>query len=274
MENGMYLPNNYRFFPIWLTIDVERIEDANFGITPKNKLHIDYPDLIHRWIEMCERHGYSSTAFVLGSFAKKFPQAVKALQQAGHEIACHGLHHDLVYTLDFEKWKEQTLLAKNILQEITGEEIKGYRSPSWTLPFAKRYYETLVQMGFSYSSSYFPFKTYMYGHTIDKKKPFIISTDSGPITEIPIPKAFIPFSGGFYMRILPLFVTKTLFGSLIKRGYKPIIYTHPYELLPNLFTRFFKDVKFDMAYILTFSNTGNSMKRFDTILKGYAQGNR
>lgn len=268
----MYLPDIYTSSPLWLTIDVERVEDANFGITPKKELDIDYPAVLERWHQLTDRHHLRSTAFVLGSFAQKFPQAIKALHDKGHEIACHGYDHQLVYQKPFEVWREQTALAKRILEDTIQAPVQGYRSPSWSLPFKKRYYEALVEMGFAYSSSYFPFKTYMYGNAIDKKNPFVITTPSGKITEIPVPKCLIPFSGGFYMRILPLFVTKRLFASLINRGVKPIIYTHPYELLPNLFQRFLSQVKLDKAYVLTFANTGESIKRFDTILQTFTEG--
>ncbi len=263
----MYLPQNYKKSPLWLTIDVEELTDANFGITPKKELNIDYEGIIDRWIELCERHNIQSTAFILGSFAQKYPQIVRKLFAANHEIACHGLRHELVYKLSFTQWRQETAKAKAILEDITGKEVVGYRSPSWTLPFQKRYYEALAQMGFAYSSSYFPFKTYMYGNTIDKKRPFSITTSAGTITEIPIPKFIIPFSGGFYMRVLPFFIVKTFFKRLMAQGIKPIIYTHPYELLPNLFSRFFKNIKIDGAYILTFANIADSYHRFETILE-------
>jgi len=267
----MYLPHNYKKFPLWLTIDVERVEDANFGITPKKPLNLDYSQILKSWIELCKKHQVTSTAFVLGSFAKKYPQTIKELDSQGHEIASHGLRHELVYKLDFKEWVKETLESKKILEDLIGKEVKGYRSPSWTLPFEKRYYEALVEMGFSYSSSYFPFKTYMYGNKIDKKEPFVIYTPSGEITEIPIPKLFIPFSGGFYMRMLPFWIIKLLFSSLIHSGHKPIIYTHPYELIPNLFRRFLKDVRFDLTYLLTFGNIGDSLPRFDQLLESFVK---
>ncbi len=263
----MYLPNIYKTSPLWLTIDIEELEDANFGITPKKRLHIDYEALIKKWDRLCKKHQLLSTAFVLGKFAKKYPHLIQYLANAGHEIACHGLRHKLIYTMPFDTWYEETKEAKKILEDITGSKIEGFRAPSWSMPFQKRYYEALAELGFAYSSSYFPFKTYMYGNSIDRKFPFMITTTSGTFIEIPIPKHIIPFSGGFYMRTLPFFLIRYLFHNLMKRGVKPIIYTHPYELLPNLFGRFRKDVQFNLPYILTFIALEDSYKRFDTIVQ-------
>jgi peptidoglycan/xylan/chitin deacetylase (PgdA/CDA1 family) len=195
------------------------------------------------------------------------------LAQAGHEIASHGLRHELVYKLPFDVWKEETHTSKKILEDTIGQEVKGYRSPSWTLPFEKRYYEALVELGFAYSSSYFPIKTYLYGNEIDKKHPFSIYTESGTITEIPIPKNIVPFSGGFYLRMLPAPVAALLMKNLMKKNIKPIIYTHPYELQEGLFLSFFNDVVFDKSYILTFANTGNTKKRIEYLLKSVKDDN-
>ncbi len=264
----MQLPKSYTEHPLWLTIDVEVLEDANFGITPKHPLSIDYEAIIEEWIELCDRHNTKSCAFILGSFAKKYPNAVRKLHEAGHDIASHGLRHELVYKLPFDVWKRELAQAKAILEDLTGSPVLGYRSPSWTLPFEKRYYEALAELGFSFSSSYFPFKTYMYGNRIDKKHPFTIHTPSGSVTEIPVPKMFLPFSGGFYMRLLPTPVLRFSLHRLMRKQVKPIIYTHPYELQDGLFFRFLKDVRFDLAYILTFANTGSTKKRIQTVLKG------
>ena len=269
----MYLPSSYQNHPLWLTIDVEVLEDANFGITKKRELAIDYERIIDEWIELCDHHSIKSCAFILGSFARRFPNAVKKLADAGHDIASHGLRHELVYKLPFDVWKEETKTSKKILEDITGREVAGYRSPSWTLPFEKRYYEALAELGFRFSSSYFPFKTYLYGNEIDKKRPFKIFTDSGTVTEIPVPKRLIPFSGGFYLRMLPAPIAWLLMKSLMKSKVKPIIYTHPYELQEGLFLQFLRDVVFDKAYILTFANTGNTKKRIEYLLKSIKDEN-
>ena len=263
----MYLPNIYKNSPLWLTIDIEEIEDANFNITPKRALHLDYESILKRWDELCQKHHLLSTAFVLAKFAKKHPHIIQFLSQAGHEIACHGLRHELIYNIPFDTWYKETKEAKKILEDIVGKDIKGFRAPSWSMPFQKHYYEALADLGFAYSSSYFPFKTYMYGNKIDRKLPFVIYTSSGTITEIPIAKNIIPFSGGFYLRTLPLFLIRYLLKNLMKQAVKPIIYIHPYELLPNLFGRFKKDVECNRAYIFTFFALGDSYKKIDTIVQ-------
>jgi polysaccharide deacetylase family protein (PEP-CTERM system associated) len=248
-------------------MDIEVLEDANFGVKTKTTPKINYEDIIDKWIEQCEELNIKSTCFVLGSFAKKYPKSIEKLVEDGHEVASHGLTHDLIYKQTFDTFKHSISESKKILEDITQCEVKGYRSASWSLPFERKYYEILAQNGYTYSSSYFPFKTYMYGNSIDKKEPFEIITDAGIIKEIPLLKSYLPFSGGFYLRVLPLFLHKILIKSLISKNYKPIIYTHPYEMSGKYLLRSMsKEISFDMAYILAFAETSPTRSKLKKLL--------
>jgi len=252
---------------IWLTMDVEQLPDANFGVKVRVDPGIAYERIIDEWIEQAERLDVKSTCFVLGSFAQKYPKAIERLAAHGHEIASHGLTHDLVYEQSFETFTHSIRESKKILEDITQGPVEGYRSASWSLPFEKRYYEALVQAGYRYSSSYFPFKTYMYGNSIDRKAPFEITTASGKIREIPLVKSYLPFSGGFYLRVLPSWLLRVLMRSLIAEGHRPIIYTHPYEMTGDyLATSMRKSIGFDMAYVLAFAETSPSRKKLAGLL--------
>jgi polysaccharide deacetylase family protein (PEP-CTERM system associated) len=259
----------YSSHDIWLTIDVEEITDTNFNLKWKHEVKLDYDKLIDNWIELNVNLNMKSTCFVLGSFAKKYPSLIKRLSDAGHEIASHGNNHNLVYAMTLKEWENSIIDSKNILEEITGKTVKGYRSASWSLPFEKRYYEILAKHGYSYSSSYFPMKTYMYGNSINKKCPFNISTQNGTIKEIPIIKSIVPFSGGFYLRVIPCFIEKYFFRKLINKGNKPIVYLHPYELLnDNLIQYFKKHLDFNLDFLLTFYSSSNPLKKIINIFNG------
>jgi polysaccharide deacetylase family protein (PEP-CTERM system associated) len=244
-----------------LTIDVEEITDTNFNILWKKEVKVDYEKLIDNFIELSQNH--QAKAFVLGTFAKKYPELVKKLYSNGIEIASHGYKHNLVYEVEFEKWSEDIRLSKKILEDLIGCEVKGYRSPSWSLPFQKNYYEELVKQGFNYSSSYFPIKTYMYGNSINKKTPFIITTKYGKIMEYPIARSFIPFSGGFYLRVLPLWILKIFF----KKTENSILYIHPYELMDkNLMKYFSKYTNFNLDFLLAFYSLGLPKNKIKEII--------
>lgn len=258
------IPKHYSSQKIWLTIDIEEITDTNFYIRWKKNPDLDYEKLLSGWIELCESLGLSSTCFVLGNFAQKYPQVIKRLHEAGHEIASHGLTHELVNKMDFSKWQEELAESKSILESITGVKVEGYRSPSWSLPFEKRYYEGLFDLGFGYSSSYFPMKTYMYGNAIDKKHPFRVCG----IMEIPLAKYVFPFSGGFYLRVLPSFIQVRLAMGLRKCNVKPVVYIHPYELIDQTMMRFFsRYAGLNLDYLLAFYEYGDSRKKIKAMVQ-------
>lgn len=258
----------YETSPLWLTMDIEELPDANFGVRTRQDPGIDYERIIDEWIEQAERLDVKSTCFVLGSFARKYPKAIEKLAENGHEVASHGLTHELVYEQPFDTFVHSVQDSKKLLEDITQSPIEGYRSASWSLPFEKRYYEALVKAGYDYSSSYFPFKTYMYGNRIDRKEPFHITTDAGRIKEIPLLKSYLPFSGGFYLRVLPSWSLKTLMRSLVTKGHKPIVYTHPYEMTGTyLPIAMRKAIKLDVAYLLAFAETSPSREKLAGLLQ-------
>ena len=253
----------YNQSKIWLTIDIEEITDTNFNILWNKDIKIDYEAIIDNWISLCDRLNMKSTCFILGSFATKYPNLVKKLYDNKHEIASHGNNHKLVYDISLKQWQRSLEESKDILENIINDTVSGYRSASWSLPFKKKYYQILAKSGYAYSSSYFPMKTYMYGNSINKKQPFKICTDSGDIMEYPLVKNIIPFSGGFYLRVLPMFILKKLF----KNTNKPIIYTHPYELMDrNLIKYFIKYANFNLDFLLAFYSTSRPIKKIEKII--------
>jgi hypothetical protein len=246
---------------MWLTIDVEEVTDMNFDVKWHQTPQLEYEKYIDSFIKFAK--GRNATAFVLGSFAQKYPNIVKKLADNGIEIACHGLHHNLVYKEDFEVWKEELIEAKKILENLISKPVLGYRSPSWSMPFEKEYYEALAEAGFRYSSSYFPMKNYMYGNSINKKSPFYIYTKYGKVQERPIAKKVIPFSGGFYLRVLPLWLLKVVFG----KTENPVLYIHPYELMEMNLLRYFKRyASFNLDYFLAFYASSPAKKKIEALL--------
>src|SRR5688572_22815636 len=50
-----------------------------------------------RLLEIFDDARIHATFFVLGWVAQRFPDLVRRIDQAGHELASHGYHHRLVY---------------------------------------------------------------------------------------------------------------------------------------------------------------------------------
>ena len=69
--------------------------------------------------------------YIPGWVAERWPATVEQIAAAGHEIGHHGYLHEPPATLSPEEEAEVLDRGSDILQDITGEPVVGYRSPSW-----------------------------------------------------------------------------------------------------------------------------------------------
>lgn len=69
------------------------------------------------------------TFFMVGDWIEKFPDAVKKIQEAGHEIASHSDTHPHVNNLSYEKNIEEIEKSNDKIEKIAGKGTKIYRPP-------------------------------------------------------------------------------------------------------------------------------------------------
>ncbi len=79
-----------------------------------------------------------ATFFVLGWVAEREPDLVREIAAEGHEVACHGYSHKLVYDQSPEVFREETIRSKSLLEDIIQAPVHGYRAASYSItePFA------------------------------------------------------------------------------------------------------------------------------------------
>ncbi len=226
-----------------LTLDVEDWEHANFSSLSGQEAAIAatvrerryaMDANTDRWIEVLERHSALSTCFVLGEFAARYPEAVKRLQVAGHEIASHSYTHDLVYGMSREAFREQVRRSVGLLGELTGRAPRGFRAPSWSVDERTPWYcDELIAQGFKYDSSQFPVRTPLFG---EAGAPLQVRRQGAltrvPVTVLTIGAARLPFASGAFFRIWPGCVIRWGLARASQRGQPPMIVLHPRELDP------------------------------------------
>jgi polysaccharide deacetylase family protein (PEP-CTERM system associated) len=86
-----------------------------------------------RMLELLDEHHTRATCFVLGWVAERCPSLVQRIAAAGHEVACHGYGHDLVYELSEETFREDVRRCKELLEDLTGARVRGYRAPNFSI---------------------------------------------------------------------------------------------------------------------------------------------
>ena len=86
-------------------------------------------DDIDSILETLKNNNVHITFFIVGEWADKYPEAVKKIYEAGHEIGSHSNTHPHVNNLSSEKNLEEIQLSVNKIEKITGRKPTLYRAP-------------------------------------------------------------------------------------------------------------------------------------------------
>ena len=187
-------------------------------------------------LEILDRHAVRGTFFVLGWLAKHRPEVVVAIAAAGHEVASHGFAHECVTSLDPHSFREDVRSAKQILEDLVGTEVAGYRAPNFSIvPGGEWAFDVLLEEGYRYDSSLFPIRRRGYGYPHAQRAPHVIQRPSGGLAEFPLATTTIfrypvPAAGGGYLRHFPLRVIRRAFREASDRREPTTFYIHPWEV--------------------------------------------
>ncbi|MBS0377876.1 MAG: DUF3473 domain-containing protein [Proteobacteria bacterium] len=193
---------------------------------------------VERLLTILSDHDVQATFFVLGWLAERTPALVQRIAAAGHEIACHGYSHQLVYRQTPQEFREETVRAKGFLEDTIGHAVHGYRAASFSVTRQSLWaLDVLIDAGFRYDSSIFPIHHDLYGIPGATPEPHRVSAPSGrTLAEFPMSAASylgvqVPVSGGGYFRILPYWLTRAGLTQINERRGRPFaFYLHPWEL--------------------------------------------
>lgn len=190
-----------------------------------------------RILDLLSRHKVEATFFVLGWVAERFPDLVREIDRCGHEIATHGYSHALITEMTPESFEQDLLKALDVTKSCTGQDILGFRAPSFTItPKTRWALEILSKNGIQYDSSIFPVSGHPdYGMPnsplgIHKLEENLIEV---PLTVVNFLGRNIPCGGGGYFRLFPYSLTRFLISRCNKQGRPAIFYLHPWEIDPG-----------------------------------------
>ena len=185
-----------------------------------------------RLIDILDEHDHKATFFTLGNVAKKYPELIRRISDAGHEVASHGYNHDDIFKLTPEEVMEDVSKSVKYIEDASGKKVIGFRAPNFSIReyLFEWYCEALATNGLKYDSSLFPMKVIKYG--IEKKYSLKIFNEYGIqehyLSYMKVGKQKLPFFGGGYFRLLPYSITKSLSSKLQEN--RAVFYMHPYEI--------------------------------------------
>ena len=232
---------------IAITIDYE----FDWGGRVKSSYAIDY--MLERVLDIANIHNSKFTFFISGETVKRTKHHILSIQSNSHEIASHGFNHNIVYDkLTKDELKREICDSKNILEDLTGNKIYGFRTPQ----FRKNRWneELLLECGYRYDSSSvetdFLNRYKKNQHQYEKITNFPVSTIYG---KLPAGLKWI-----------------NLFGNFVKSNNQiKVIYLHLFDLLSmkDILKLYDKSVINNIVLLFYLSRRGTVLKSFESISK-------
>ena len=193
-----------------------------------------------RLLDLFDECEVKATFFVLGWVAARARDLIKDIADRGHEVACHGFSHQLVYNQSPEVFREETLRSKHLLEDIIQTPIIGYRAASYSITSRSLWaLDILAEAGFEYDSSIFPVRHDRYGIPDAPEFPHYLETPKGqslvefPLSTAKLLKYRLPVAGGGYFRLYPYAITRAGLSQINRRQQPFIFYLHPWEIDPD-----------------------------------------
>lgn len=263
-----------------LTIDVEDYfqVSAFSGHIPRSSWE-DLPCRVERNVDrilaLLDKNQIKATFFTLGWIAERYPSMVKRIVESGHELASHGYAHHRVTELSREQFYEDVTRSKALLEDISGQPVKGYRAPSFSINGDNLWaLENLEMAGYRYSSSIYPVKHDHYG--MPNAPRFAFTPDNTqkllelPVTTVSFFGRNFPAGGGGYFRLWPYVASRWFLQRVNRVDHQPaIFYFHPWEIDPDQPRQTGISFKTRFRHYL---NLGRMEKRLDLLARHFSWG--
>lgn len=128
---------------------------------------------VNRLLETFARHGVRGTVVVSGIMAERYPEAVKRIHDAGHEVAAHSYAMDVIPAyLDEAAERDNIRRTVDLIERATGVRPEGWVSPRGT-PSANTG-RLLAEEGFLW-----------HGDTLNDDLPYLVEFGAHSIVAIP-----------------------------------------------------------------------------------------
>ena len=189
---------------------------------------------VERILHMLDEHETKATFFTLGWIAERYPQLIQRIVAGGHELASHGYGHERASDLTETAFFLDIDSAKKLLEDLSGQAVKGYRAPSFSIGHGNLWaFDCLERAGYRYSSSIYPIQHDHYG--MPDAPRFAHQIRAG-LLEVPVTTARFfdrnwPSSGGGYFRLMPYAMSRWLLNHVNRIDQQAaIVYFHPWEI--------------------------------------------
>jgi polysaccharide deacetylase family protein (PEP-CTERM system associated) len=223
-----------------------------------------------RALELLGRYGIQATFFVLGWIADRFPELVRQVAEAGHEVASRGYYHRHIRQMSPAEFREDLARTREALQRASGRRVLGYRvADDWFGPADLWALDVLAEEGYAYDSSlaprlreyaHEPWRRFSHQHTSADRKLWEF-----PISSVRLWRWVVPIGGGNYFRQFPHWLVRRAVRRWDREYQIPfVMYFHVWELDPE-------QPKISSASLLTRIRHYRNLHKMQPMLEHYFQ---
>jgi len=218
---------------VLLSIDVEdrhqihrRRTSMAEGVSP------EVLDDLLKVLDLLAETGSRATFFVVGMLARARPDLVPRILEGGHELGVHGMTHERVDSLGPDELRRELREARALLEDQAGQPVEAFRAPEFSITRSEGWaLDMLAEEGFRLDSSVIPLRHVRYG---DPGAPRHVHEVRPGLWEVPVSVATvgrrtIPFAGGGFFRLWPLWVSARLAERVDPEARPLVYYFHPYD---------------------------------------------
>jgi polysaccharide deacetylase family protein (PEP-CTERM system associated) len=223
-----------------------------------------------RALELLAPYGIQATFFVLGWIADRFPELVRKVAEAGHEVASRGYYHRHIRQMSPAEFREDLARTREALQRAAGRRVLGYRvADDWFGPADLWALDVLAEEGYAYDSSlaprlrqfaHEPWRRFAHQHLSADRKLWEF-----PISSVRLWRWVVPIGGGNYFRQFPHWLVRRAVRRWDREYKIPfVMYFHVWELDPD-------QPKISSAGLLTRIRHYRNLHKMQPMLEHYFQ---
>jgi len=156
LQHDFVWPEGQRI-AVTLTFDFQGGEDvrplANGTMNHEKYTQAEYGPNTAVWriLRILEEEQVAATFLTCGAIAERYPEAVRAIVAAGHEVAGHGYHHEVARDLTRAEENDVIRRTTEMIAETAGTAPMGWRSCTQS----PNSLELLMEHGYQWNSNSF-----------------------------------------------------------------------------------------------------------------------